>query len=127
MDREGLSRLVMTIMAAGRVSELDLRDDRFVHAAVLRAVRPPVGDCLAERFGTSVSAVPDAAVGMRVGGLTQALWEAVSHGWLSPLSEQGCFRFQLTDCAARTFAAEVADLPEQEQCTVRQAGEAWAS
>lgn len=44
---------------------------------------------LAAVFGVQVHAVPDPSVGLRVLGLTQALWDAVGRGWLKPHREGG--------------------------------------
>jgi hypothetical protein len=127
MSRDGLTRLVVSLMVSGGVSTVDIRRPATAHAAVLDAVRLPGGNTLAHLFDAEVHAVPDPSVGLRVRGLTQALWRAVDRGWLEPHSQDGQALLALSDTAVRDLAAGLGQLEGQAGVAVRQAGDAWAS
>lgn len=83
-----------------------------------------VGITLLQVFGATVATSPDPHVGLRVRGLTQALWHAVARGWLQP---SGGASFVLTGEARRNFGAQLARLDDELVAALRQVGEAWAS
>lgn len=126
MEKEGLSRLVVTVMAFGQIAQFDARDARDVHAAVLRAVGSPGAESLAARFDAKVSAVPDPEVGLRVKGMTQAIWGAVARGWLEPVGKGLACGFRLLDDAHVPIQVATRALSTRERSAIRQAGEAWA-
>jgi hypothetical protein len=127
MSNEGLTRLVVSLMVAGRVAAVDAAQPADAHAAVLRTVRLPGGELLPTFFGTEVRAVPDPSVGLRVVGLTRALWGAVGQGWLRPYGYEGLALLMLSAAAARDLEAEMSRLTDAQAHAVRQAGEVWAA
>lgn len=126
MSKDGLTRLVVSLMVSGGVAAVDAAHPADAHAAVLRAVRLPGGEMLSRVFGTEVRTVPDPSVGLRVLGLTQALWRAVGRGWLEPRDGGGRALLVLSDAAAKDLAADLSQLDRSQGCAVRQAGDAWA-
>lgn len=127
MSKDGLSRLTVSLMVSGGVTAVDAAQPADAHAAVLHAVGLPGGEMLPHVFGTEVRAVPDPSVGLRVLGLTQALWEAVGRGWLEPRGVGGRALLVLSDAAARDLAANLSQLDSVQCSAVRQAGDAWAA
>jgi hypothetical protein len=127
MGIEGLTRLVVSLMAYGGVAAVDALRPADAHAAVLRAVHLLGGEVLPNAFATEVRAVPDPSVGLRVLGLTQALWGAVGRGWLEPRGENGHALLVLSTAAVRDLAPVLSQLDEAQSDAVRQAGEAWAT
>lgn len=127
MSREGLARMIVSLMVAGEVAAVDARAPAGAHAAVLLAVRLPGGQALPDIFDIEVRAVPDPSVGRRVSGLTQALWAAVGRGWLEPRAADGQALLALTDAAARDLADSLDELESCQQAALRQAGAAWAT
>jgi hypothetical protein len=127
VSKDGLTRLVVSLMVAGEVAAVDARQPANAHAAVLFAVRLPGGGTLPHVFGAEVRAVPDPSVGLRVLGLTEALWGAVGRGWLEPRGGNGQALLVLSDTASRDLAPDLCQLDGAQSRAVRQAGDAWAS
>jgi hypothetical protein len=127
MGKDGLARLVVSLMVSGGVAAVDAALPLAAHSAVLSAVEMPGGDELSHVFGIEVRAVPDPSVGLRVLGLTQALWTAVGLGWLEPRGADGRALFVLSSAAARDFGICLRRLDEVQGRAVRQAGAAWAA
>lgn len=127
MSKDGLTRLVVSLMVSGGVAAVDAAQPADAHAAVLHAVRLLGGEMLSHVFGTEVRAVPDPSVGLRVLGLTQALWGAVGRGWLEPRAGDGQALLVLSDAAARDLAADLSQLDGSRGCAMRQVGDAWAT
>lgn len=128
MSKEGLTRLVVSLMVSGGVTAVDAAHPADAHAAVLAAVRLPGGEMLPCIFGAEVRAIPDPSVGLRVPGLTQALWGAVGRGWLEPRGVAGKALLVLSDAAVQDLAIGLGQLDEsQGGGAVRQAGDAWAA
>lgn len=74
MSQLGMSDLVAAMIAAGGPSCTDARDHRHLHAALVR---------LGEHGGSALPPLagrPDADVGLRVHGVTHALWSLVGSG-----------------------------------------------
>ncbi|PFG49185.1 hypothetical protein ATK36_4323 [Amycolatopsis sulphurea] len=126
VSKDGLTRLVVSLMVSGGVTAVDAAHPADAHAAVLRAVRLPGGEMLSRAFDTEVRTVPDPSVGLRVLGLTQALWRAVGRGWLEPRDGGGQALLVLSDAAAKDLAADLSQLDRSQGSAVRQAGDAWA-
>jgi hypothetical protein len=126
MSKDGLTRLVVSLMVSGGVTAVDAAHPVDAHAAVLHAVRLPGGEMLSRAFGMEVRTVPDPSVGLRVLGLTQALWMAVCRGWLEPRDGGGRALLVLAAAAAQDLAADLSQLDRSQGCAVRQAGDAWA-
>jgi hypothetical protein len=127
MGEDGLARLVVSLMVAGGVAVVDAAMPLYVHAAVLSAVESPGGDMLLRIFGIEVHSVPDPSVGLRVRGLTQALWAAVGRGWLEARGGDGRALLVLSDAAARDFAVGLSQFDEVQSRAVRHAGDVWAA
>ncbi|GLW30030.1 hypothetical protein Areg01_29700 [Actinoplanes regularis] len=127
MSKDGLARLVVSLMVVGGVAAVDASRPLHAHAALLGAVKAPGGESLPPFFSIDeFRAVPDSGVGLRVVGLTQALWEAVGRGWLEPQGVGGRALFLLSDSAAQDLAGEIGRLNEAQSRALRQAGDAWA-
>jgi hypothetical protein len=127
MGKDGLTRLTVSLMVSGGVTVVDAAKPALAHAAVLHAIRLPGGEMLPQVFGTEVRTVPDPSVGLRVLGLTQALWGAVGRGWLKPSGMGGRALFALSGAAARDLEADLDRLNRAQFSAVRQAGDAWAA
>lgn len=127
MGKEGLSRLVITVMGVAKIPAFYTRDLRDVHAAVLRAVSAPGAEYIEARLTATVSVVPDPEVGLRVNGMTQAIWGAVACGWLEPFGRGRSFGFRLLDDADTPIREAICALSTEERDAICQAGEAWVS
>lgn len=127
MSRDGLTRLVVSLMVSGGVTTVDIRKPGNAHAAVLEAARLAGSKTLSRVFEVEVRAVPDPSVGLRVLGLTQALWRAVDRGWLEPRAQDGRALLALSATASQDIAAALSQLDTQAGTAVRQAGDAWAT
>lgn len=114
-------------MVSGGVTTVDIRRPGNAHAAVLQAARIAGSKALTHAFDVEVRAVPDPTVGLRVLGLTRALWAAVDRGWLEPRAQDGQALLALSDTAARDIAASLRQLGGLAEAAVRQAGDAWAT
>ena len=106
MSKDGLTRLVVSLMVSGGVTVVDAAHPADAHAAVLRAVRLPGGEMLSRAFGTEVRTVPDPSVGLRVLGLTRPYGGRSAEVGLSPATEAGmrysCCRTPLQRTSQRT-------------------------
>ena len=127
MSREGLTRMIVSLMVAGEVAAVDALAPAGAHAAVLLAIRLPGGHTLPDVFDMEIRAVPDPSVGRRVLGLTQALWAAVGRGWLEPQADSGQALLALTDAAAQELAPPLSELDRAQRSALCQAGAAWAA
>jgi hypothetical protein len=127
MNREGLTRLIMSLMVAGEVAAVDALAPACAHTAVLLAIRLPGGHTLPDAFDMEIRALPDPSVGRRVLGLTQALWTAVGRGWLEPQAGSGQALLALTDAAAQEFLRPLCALDSAQRSALCQAGAAWAA
>jgi hypothetical protein len=128
MSMEGLTRLVVSLMVCGGVAAVDAERPGDAHAAVLHALDLPGGETLSQVFATQVHAIPDPSVGLRVVGLTQALWGAVGRGWLEPHGEGGQALLVLSDVASQELTTDLDQLDEASGGrAMRQAGDAWAA
>jgi hypothetical protein len=119
--------MIVSLMVAGGVNAVDAMAPADAHAAVLLAVRLPGGQTLPDVFDVEVRAVPDPSVGLRVLGLTQALWAAVGRGWLEPRGGNGQALFVLADAAAQELAGNSSQLDSVQKSAMCQAGAAWAA
>lgn len=126
MSKDGLTRLVVSLMVSGGVPAVDAVQPADAHAAVLNAIHLPGGDILPSIFGTEVRAVPDPSVGLRVLGLTQALWGAVGRGWLEPHGRNGQALLVLSPAAVRDLGPGLRQLNKAQGDALHQAGDAWA-
>ncbi|MBA8965061.1 hypothetical protein JOJ86_007427 [Rhodococcus percolatus] len=125
MRKEGLARLTAALMAAGDVPGLDLRDPRDAHAILLEVSSCATGRVLCDLFDCQpIKATPDPEVGMRVPGLTQALWSAINMGLLRPLSDTSVV--EPTPCAASGWETVSQSLTAEERDLMVTAGHRWA-
>lgn len=124
MGNEGLALTLAAVMDVGGVVEVDLRDARDAHLAILTLHRDPSGPAACERFHVTVLTTPDPDVGVRVRGLTQALWSAISLHYLEPVGDSSVLA--LTDAARSAARAVMDELPVDELAALRGAGHAWA-
>lgn len=129
MSVQGLSDLVITIMAAGEVSALPARDHRDLHAALhaLETLPDPAGEMLWHRFGGRRTWKPDPGVGRRAGGVTPALWAAVDAAHLE-VFEDGRDAFYLLSEQARVHGRrQLMRMSSNEADAVYGVGAAWAA
>lgn len=129
MSMQGLSDLLVAIMAAGDVATLDAHDPRFAHRAIVSVATM---DCdaardLLGRLGVDVRASPDPDVGMRVKGLTSATWQAVARGLLKPHEAGHCAWYTLQPSARASARRETICLDLAEADVLQRVGAAWAS
>lgn len=125
MRKEGLARLTAAVMAAGDVPGLDLREPHDAHAIILEVWDSPAGRALCRLLNCpSLTATPDPDVGMRVSGLTQALWSAVNMELLRPLADTSVV--EPTPSASTGWDAVATSLTTEERSLVVAASHRWA-
>ena len=127
MDKLRLAHLVVSAMVSGGVTTLDIRDGRDAHAALMHISRSKDFLTSASALGVDIVGVPDPAVGMRVLGFTQAMWEAVAQSWLAAEYSDSIAILRVTEVARRKIVGDLAHYDETTVNLVRQAGEFWAT
>lgn len=124
MGKASLARALASVMSAGSVAGVDLSDAREAHRAVVALRDAPAGHLLCERMRITVRVAPDPDVGLRVEGLTQALWSAVTLRYLQPVD--GSSILALTDLARETADSMLKELSGEEKSALTSVGHAWA-
>lgn len=129
MSLNGLSELVVTIMAAGHVSALDAKNPRLAHEAIARLddAGSLTSRSLLDHFGVQVVSQPDPDVGLRVSGLTRALWDAVSQGYLRTHEDGTAAWFILEETALPAINRRMGKLPSGETECLQRVGADWAA
>lgn len=123
MSALGMSSLVSAMVAAGGPCRIDVRDHRHLHAALL-SLSSDTGR--SERFPALVGH-PDAEVGLRVHGVTSALWSLTGSGFFNiERRDQGA---SFVACEEATPAAlrELMRLSHSEREAVCRAAAVWAA
>ncbi len=124
MGQESLGRALTAVMVAGGVVGVDLHDQRDAHRALRALWESREGRAACEHLAITVTTVPDPDVGLRVGGLTQALWSAVKKRYLEPVGDSS---FLAVSDPARAMARSLlSGLLEQERVAMTAAGQDWA-
>lgn len=129
MSVQGLSLLLVSIMAAGDVPVLDARDPRLAHRALVqldRASDPATRDVLA-RFGVKVRVQPDPDVGLRVQGITRATWDSVAAGVLTAHEDGPRAWFDMPSRERDRLVRMLDRLPASERHCLYRVGADWAS
>lgn len=129
MSVNGLSSLIVTIMAAGRVDALDATDPRLAHEALVRlsTARSAAAQSVLRRFGVVIHTRADPEVGRRVAGLTRATWDAVSAGDLAPQQSGHRAWFALKRSGDVRAQRLIRGLPAEEAACLHEVGAFWAS
>jgi hypothetical protein len=127
MSARGISDLLLTIMAAGGISSLDAREHSHAHRA-FRALRDQgaAGAQVLSLFGVEGPWKRDPEVGLRVPGLTAAIWSAAAEGDLETHEMTTHARYELSDTAARRGLRVLARLAPSEAAAVYRVGADWA-
>jgi hypothetical protein len=126
MSKDGMARLVVAVMVSGGIHRLDLAQPRAAHAAVLAATVNRRGEFLAQRFDADpLSVTPDPQVGLRIVGMTQALWRAVALGLLCPTGDST--EVVVTADAQAEAGRALCALTDEERDAVTVAGRYWAT
>lgn len=124
MDQTSLARTLTAVMVAGDVMGVDLRDAGNAHRALRYLWGSPDGQAACQHLAVSVTTVPDPDVGLRVRGLTQALWLAASMRYLKPVDDTSFLA--VSDTARDMTESMLRGLSENERAAVAAAGQAWA-
>lgn len=129
MSVGGLSNLIVTIMAAGEVGALPVREQRRLHEAlaVLDAAASSEADRVWQRFGGRRTWRPDPGAGRRADGVTHALWEAVSAAWISVVEDDNGAHYVLEDAGRQVGRRQIMRLPAPEATLLYGVGAAWAA
>lgn len=127
MSERGISNLLTTIMAAGGVRRLDARDHRQAHAALRRLLESEDGRAVLSAFDVNMDWRPDPEVGIRVPGVTKALWEAVGDGGLVVDEDGVSAEFVLADHRTASLRRELSRLPAGFASAIHRTGTAWAA
>lgn len=124
-----LSDLIVTIMAAGEVSSLPVRDQGCLHQALadLETIAGKPVEQLWSRFGGRRRWRIDPGAGTRADGVTTALWDAVESRALDVV-EAGRSAHYILAAAGRQHGRQVLmRLPAAEAELVYEVGARWAS
>lgn len=124
MSQDSLARALTAVMVTGGVVGVDLHDARDAHHALRSLWASPAGREVCRHLAVIVATVPDPDVGLRVRGLTQALWAAVSMQYLEPVG--GSSFLAVSDSAQVMAGRLVSDLSGDGRSAVAAAGQDWA-
>lgn len=113
MSERGVSELLTTIMVVGDVGGLDVRDHRLAHAALTRLRGSEEGMCVLQAFHVRLDWKPDPEVGLRVPGVTSALWHATNLGRLRVTTDEKQTRFVLSPSEVESARGRLTQLPSQ--------------
>lgn len=127
MSEKGISNLLTTMMAVGGVDRLDVRDHRLAHSAMRRLRETADGRKVLSAFGISEDWTPDPEVGLRVPGLTTALWDAVRDGTLTVAEEHTSADFVLAAKKTASARRRLSRLPVGLANAIYRTGTAWAA
>lgn len=124
MGQDSLARALAAVMVAGDVVRVDLHDTGDAHRALRGLWGSPEGHAVCEHLAVTVATIPDPDVGLRVSGLTQALWSAVTLRYLEPVGDSS---FLALSDPARDMAGNVlSGLSDEERAAVTAVGQDWA-
>lgn len=129
MSEIGLSNLLATMMAVGEVPALDVRDHRLAHRAVLGLLdaSTPAADAVVTRYHVRRLTQPDSLVGIRVAGVTQAIWDAVRDGLLVVHESQRSAHFLVNAEVEPDLRTQLMQLPVPESSEIYRIAEDWAA
>jgi hypothetical protein len=129
MSKRGMTDLLLMMMAAGGVAALDVRDHRQAHEAIrrLRDRLDQVGLTALAEFGIGVDWTPDPEVGLRVPGVTVALWDAAKSGALTVDETATPVAFVLSSAAALRSRRQLSKTPPEIARAIYEAGATWAN
>lgn len=127
MSKRGISHLLTTMMAVGGVSCIDARDHRLAHDAIRRLRDSADGLEALSTFNVRLDWTPDPEVGLRVPGVTPALWAAVSAGRLTVTEGDHAATFDLTPKESTNARRQLSRLPAGIANAIYQTGTAWAA
>jgi hypothetical protein len=121
MSPLGMSDLVAAMIAAGGPSCTDALDHRHLHAALVRLGEHVSGSTLPPLAGS-----PDADVGLRVQGVTKALWSLVGAGLLRVQERPGGADLVVDPAEVSEARRVLMRLSEQDRRAVYGAADFWA-
>lgn len=129
MPMQGLSALLLAIMAAGEVETLDARCPRLAHQAIAALARrkTPGAKAVLTRFGVDVMTTPDPEVGLRVAGLTRATWQAVAAGLLKPHEKGHNAWYSMSKAARVSLRRQLEHVSVAEAEAIYCVGADWAT
>lgn len=116
-----MSDLVAAMIAAGGPSCTDARDHRHLHAALVHLGERAGGSALPPLAGR-----PDADVGLRVHGVTHALWSLVGAGLLRVQERPGGADLIVDPAEVPAARRVLMRLSEQDRRAVYRAADFWA-
>lgn len=115
--------LIATILCSGGPRWIDARDHRNLH----RALRTFLVDCGPQVGRTGVAFRPDPDVGLRVPGVTKALWELCARGLITATDEPGAARFFVQPEMANYVAQINSSLPDAVRTKLQCVAMNWAA
>jgi hypothetical protein len=129
MSEIGLSYLLATMMAIGGVPALDVRDHRPAHGALVRLINAsnPAADALLVRYQVRRNTRPDPLVGVRVFGVTEAIWDAVRDGLLVVRESGRSAHLQVNPEVESKLRTQFMQLPAPESSEIYRIATAWAA
>lgn len=123
MGNDNLTLLLVAMMDAGDVPELDLMKTSDAHRALVLLNSSSIGKSICSRLNTRMDTLPDPDVGLRVQGLTKAIWVALGQGLLNPTTSETVVA--LTGLGRVKSCAILATLSEAELRTLAEIGHHW--
>lgn len=117
-----MSDLVAAMIAAGGPSHTDVNDHRRLHRALVG-----LGAAGGSAVLPALVARPDPDVGLRVVGVTRALWQLVESGLLTVQERPGGAELVVDESALPSARHVLMRLPEVERRAVYAAADRWAS
>ena len=127
MSKRGISNLLTTMMAVGVVERLDARDHRLAHAALRRLGQTVSGAEVLATFEVSRTWRPDPEVGLRVPGVTGALWDAVTSGALQVVEDGPRAGFVLAPSREAEARRLLSRLPAEQASEIYRVATDWAA
>lgn len=119
----GMSDLLAAMLAAGGPSCIDAREHRHLHAALVGLGK----DGLRGAAFPSLDGRPDPDVGLRVSGVTPALWDLVGAGLLRVLERPGGADLMVEGAALPSGRRVLMRLRPTEQAAIYRAAGYWAA
>ena len=114
------------MMAVGGVERLDARDHRLAHAALRELGETASGTEVLEAFEVSRTWRPDPEVGLRVPGVTGALWDAVTSGALRVVEDGSQAGFVLAPNRRAEARRQLSHLPAAQASEIYRVATDWA-
>lgn len=122
-----MSNLLTTMMAVGGVEWLDARDHRLAHAALTGLSETASGAEVLASFDVPRIWRPDPEVGLRVPGVTGALWDAVTTGSLQVVEHGPRAGFVLAAGRQAEARQLLSRLPAEQASEVYRVATDWAA